>query len=200
MLLPAGCALIAPLAVFRTFAPAPSSKNRTDDVPGRSTACCITVPPEATGPLHAPVAGVGWAGRSGWRGGPARGRVRDRDARRGGEGERASALSQSARRRGRAWVLRSACTEGTWPAPLPNHAENGRGPDFPLSIPESGFAMKSCPVPPVECRLVPRRPAPTMRRGPPVGFVRDRRAPSAGRPVSGAQAAQSRSRSPRPRR
>src|SRR6476646_417143 len=54
-LLAAGSGEIAPGAVCRILAPAPSSKNSTCDVPGTSTACCMTVPPDATGPLHCPV-------------------------------------------------------------------------------------------------------------------------------------------------
>src|SRR6478752_2279441 len=101
-LLPAGCAPIAPLAVFRTFAPAPSSKNRTDDVPGRRTACCITVPPEATGPLHAPVAARGSGGPGG---GPGVGGGCEIGTHAAAPRATTSALSQRARRRGRASVL-----------------------------------------------------------------------------------------------
>src|SRR5689334_18832094 len=61
----AGSGVIAPVLVSRILAPAPSSKKSTDDVPGMSTACCITVPPEATGPLHAPVADLGSGGPGG---------------------------------------------------------------------------------------------------------------------------------------
>src|SRR6478752_4141465 len=54
MFLPAGSGVMAPVFVSRILAPAPSSKNSTDDVPGISTACCITVPPELTGADHDP--------------------------------------------------------------------------------------------------------------------------------------------------
>src|SRR5690349_7620135 len=61
-LLAAGSGVIAPVLVSSTFAPAPSSKNSTDDVPGTSTACCITVPPEGTGLLHDPTVARGSTG------------------------------------------------------------------------------------------------------------------------------------------
>src|SRR5689334_18200407 len=61
-LLAAGSGVIAPVLVSSTFAPAPSSKNSTDEVPGTSTACCITVPPDGTGLPHDPTVARGSTG------------------------------------------------------------------------------------------------------------------------------------------